>query len=344
MFRPARIRHYVAVMRLHGFDAPTVLAGSCIPAHRLEDPSYLVSPDQYRKVVANILRLTGNKGIAFDLGSRSEIADLGIVGYAMVSSPTLLDALQLWIRYARALVGACWGVRLLDDEPGHFSVEVIEELPTAGGLAFCVEEFITMMQKIGGALSGAAPEVQRVMLPYEKPDYADLYDEICKVPVRFSAQRMQITVPQSWADTPLRTSDREFNEICLQHCGQIMRQIAQESPLLSRLRLMLLRSPSAVPTLDEAAEHLGLSSRTLRRQLHDQGRSYHRLVADFRTELACEYLRSATLSAKEIGYLLGFESSNAFRRAFKTWTGSTLREYRDSLGVAAPAFDSDDAD
>ncbi len=344
MFRPARIRHYLAVMQLQGFDAPAVLAGSGLAAHRLEESSCLVSPDQYRKVIANILRLSGNKGIAFELGSRSEIADLGIVGYAMVSSPTLLDALQLWIRYARVLVGACWGVRLLDDEPGHFSVEVIEELPTAGGLAFCVEEFITMMQKIGGALSGVAPTVQRVVLPYAKPDYAELYDAICKVPVRFSAPRMQITVPQSWADTPLRTSDREFNEICLQHCGQIIRQIAQTSPLLSRLRLLLLRSPSATPTLDEAADHLGLSSRTLRRQLHEQGRSYHRLVADFRTELACEYLRSATLSAKEIGYLLGFESSNAFRRAFKTWTGRTIREHRESLGVAGPAFDGDETD
>ena len=331
-------------MKLRGYETQTVLAGSGIDWRRLEEPSFLVSPDQYRSVVSNILRLTGNHGIAFELGGRSEIADIGIVGYAMISSATLNQALQLWIRYSRSLVGACWGVRLLDDEPEHFSVEVVEELPTAGGLAFCVEEFITMMQKIGGALSGEAPTVQRVLLPYAAPDYAAMYETICNCPVQFSARRMLITVPRRWADLSLRTSDREFNEICLQHCGQIMRQIAQESPLLSRLRLLLLRSPSTMPSLDEAANSLGLSSRTLRRQLHEQGHSYHKLVADFRTELASEYLRSATLTAKEIGYSLGFVSSNAFRRAFKSWTGQTISEYRQALGVAAPDFDTDESE
>lgn len=328
MLRPARIRHYLSVMQLHGFDAQTVLTGSGIESGRLDEPSYLIGLEQYRSVIGNILRLTGNQGIVFELGGRSEIADLGIVGYAMISSPTVRQALELWMRYSRSLVGTCWGVRLLEQGPDSVCVEVVEELPTAGGLAFCVEEFVTMTQKIGGALAGETPALQRVALPYPAPEHVALYESIFACPVQFSAPRMQIVIPRRWVDKPLRTSDREFNEICLQHCSQIMRQIAQENPLLSRLRLLLLRSPSLTPSLEQAADKLGLSARTLRRQLHEQGHSYHKLVTDFRTELACEYLRSSTLTAKEIGYQLGFISSNAFRRAFKSWTGQTIRDYR----------------
>lgn len=329
-------------MQQKGFEPQAVLADSGLEPARFADPSYLVGLDAYRAVVANILRLTANRGIAFELGSRSEIADLGLVGYAMVSSTTVRQALVLWIRYARSLVGTCWAVHPLDEGPDHVTVEIIEELPTAGGLAFCVEEFITMTQKIGGTLAGQRPALRSVAVPYPPPPHAALYEEICGCPVQFSAAQLRITLPRAWVDTPLRTNDREFNEICLQHCSQIIRQIAQESPLLSRLRLMLLRSPSAVPTLDQAAVLLGLSARTLRRQLSEQGCSYHKLVTDFRTELASEYLRSSGLSAKEIGYQLGFVSSNAFRRAFKSWTGQTVSEYRRAAhGGAAAQFDDE---
>lgn len=329
MFRPARIRHYLAVMQLHGFEAGAVLADSGIEAARLDDPRYLLSLDQYRGVVANILRLTGNHGIAFELGSRCEIADLGIVGYAMISSATVREALSLWTHFSRCLVGTCWGVRLAAENAQEVTVEIIEEFPTAGGLPFCVEEFLSITRKIGGQLAGERPSFLRIALSYPRPQHAGLYEAVCHGPVRFGASRSLVTLPRRWVDKILCSSDREFNEICLQHCSQIMRQIAQQHPLLSRLRMLLLRSPNAMPTLDQAAESLGLSSRTLRRQLHEQGSSYHRLVTDFRSELAGEYLRDSTLSIKEIAYLLGFVSSNAFRRAFKVWTGRSVREYRE---------------
>jgi AraC-like DNA-binding protein len=239
-------------------------------------------------------------------------------------------------------VGTCWSVRPLLEDSDHLTVEIVEELPTLGGVAFCVEEFVTMTQKIGGTLAGETPSLQRVELAYPAPPHAVLYPEICQCPVRFSAPRTEITLSRRWVDKALRSSDREFNDICLQNCSQIMRQIAQESPLLSRLRILLLRSPSAVPSLEAAAVALGVSSRTLRRQLHDLDHSYHKLVADFRTELACEYLRSSSLSAKEIGYLLGFVGSNAFRRAFKTWTGSTVSDYRRARQVESLSPDDSD--
>lgn len=329
-------------MQLRGVAPDAVLEGSGLSVAQLDEPSTVIGLEPYRRVVANVLQRSGNGGIALELGSRSEIADLGIVGYAMVSTTTVRQALTLWIRYARSLVGTCWSVRPIEESGEDVIIEVVEELPTAGGLPFCVEEAATMTQKIGGVLAGEVPRFKQVTLSYPPPPHAALYEQVFACPVRFSAPRTTLTLPRSWVDKALRTSDREFNEICLQHCGQIMRQISSESLLLSRLRMLLLRSPSTLPSLEAAAEKLGMSARTLRRQLSEQGHSYHRLVTDFRIELASEYLRASTLSAKEIGYQLGFVSSSAFRRAFKSWTGQTISEYR--LAVGAPAQDDHESD
>ena len=71
-----------------------------------------------------------------------------------------------------------------------------------------------------------------------------------------------------------------------------------------------------------------MSSRTLRRQLQNEGHSYQSLVRDFRADLAREFLLSTSMPAKEIAYLLGFDDVHSFRRAFKTWTGLTPGEFR----------------
>jgi AraC-like DNA-binding protein len=83
------------------------------------------------------------------------------------------------------------------------------------------------------------------------------------------------------------------------------------------------------PSLEVSAQHLGLSTRTLRRNLENEGTSYQALMNNFRLDLAREYLKSEHLTPKEIGYLVGFKNISAFRRAFKAWTGKTVQQFRD---------------
>ncbi|MET0987985.1 MAG: hypothetical protein ABW034_21510, partial [Steroidobacteraceae bacterium] len=66
MLRPLRVRHYLGVMQALGFDAGSVLDRTDVEEGRLTDPSYLVSAGQCHAVVANIVRLTGNRGIGLD--------------------------------------------------------------------------------------------------------------------------------------------------------------------------------------------------------------------------------------------------------------------------------------
>ena len=68
---------------------------------------------------------------------------------------------------------------------------------------------------------------------------------------------------------------------------------------------------------------LTVSSRTLQRQLHGEGTSYQAVLADTREHLARHYLGQGTLRTSEIAYLLGYDDTNSFYRAFRTWTGTT---------------------
>ncbi|GAB3053288.1 AraC family transcriptional regulator [Intrasporangium mesophilum] len=81
--------------------------------------------------------------------------------------------------------------------------------------------------------------------------------------------------------------------------------------------------PAGDPSMDAVTTQLATSARTLQRQLHREGTSFQAVLATTREDLARHYLSSGELRTSEIAYLLGYDDTNSFYRAFKGWTGTT---------------------
>jgi len=84
------------------------------------------------------------------------------------------------------------------------------------------------------------------------------------------------------------------------------------------------------PSIDRAAAHLGLSARSLQRQLEHQGISYSGLVEGTRQEIARGLLHDTTLSIAQVAAMLGYRDPSSFSRAFARWAGCSPRRYRAS--------------
>jgi AraC-like DNA-binding protein len=89
------------------------------------------------------------------------------------------------------------------------------------------------------------------------------------------------------------------------------------------------------PTIDDIAEALHLSSRTLQRRLQDAGSSFQRVLEEARHQLARRYLNNSVLELNEAAYLLGYEDSNSFVRAFRTWEGVPPARWREEQRARA---------
>ena len=83
------------------------------------------------------------------------------------------------------------------------------------------------------------------------------------------------------------------------------------------------------PTIDDIADVLHISSRTLQRRLQDEGFSFQRVLEDARHQLARHYLNNSSLELNEAAYLLGYEDGNSFVRAFRTWEGVPPARWRE---------------
>ncbi len=96
-----------------------------------------------------------------------------------------------------------------------------------------------------------------------------------------------------------------------------------------RVRSVLLELlPVGRSTMTDVASELAMSTRTLHRRLAGEDTTYQRVLDQTREDLARHYLRDANLSAPEISFLLGYEETSSFYRAFHNWTGETPETVR----------------
>ncbi|NNG40162.1 helix-turn-helix domain-containing protein [Flexivirga sp. ID2601S] len=91
-----------------------------------------------------------------------------------------------------------------------------------------------------------------------------------------------------------------------------------------RVRAALVETlPAGDASIDAVTGQLAVSSRTLQRALHQEGTSFKAVLASTRENLARHYLTRDDLRTAEIAFLLGYNDTTSFYRAFKTWTGVT---------------------
>jgi AraC-like DNA-binding protein len=78
-----------------------------------------------------------------------------------------------------------------------------------------------------------------------------------------------------------------------------------------------------------------VSPRTLQRRLQDAGYSFQQVLEEARHQLARHYLTNSQLELGETAYLLGYEDSSSFVRAFRTWEGTPPAHWRGAMRAQA---------
>ncbi len=82
------------------------------------------------------------------------------------------------------------------------------------------------------------------------------------------------------------------------------------------------------PVIEEAADTLHMTKRTMIRKLKEEGTSYQQIKDLVRRDKAILLLTRHAMPLSEIAESVGFSDPAVFARAFKHWTGVSPRDYR----------------
>jgi AraC-like DNA-binding protein len=161
---------------------------------------------------------------------------------------------------------------------------------------------------------------------------ARVHEAYFKCPVKFGARRNILVLHTADLDRPFLTHNAELLEMLDPQLDKALKEQRAQRSLSEQVKWILKRLlAGARPDVSAVARELGLSERTLQRRIDDDGTSFRKLLLEARQELAREYLNRPDIDVAEVAYLLGYEDSNSFYRAFRTWEGTTPSQLRAEL-------------
>ncbi|MCY1425662.1 putative HTH-type transcriptional regulator [compost metagenome] len=250
----------------------------------------------------------------------------GMLGYALLSSATLGDALRLAMQYP-ALLGTLFQLRLIDDgERVWFSASDYREEPQLA--AFNAEFCLTSLKVICDDLLGQPLPLLAARFAHPTPDYHALYGDSFACPLRFDAADNAFAFARTWLDQPLPLADLITHRAMSERCRRLNLEFTGRQAWLGRIRQLLLDQLDAAPGLEGLARQMNCSSRTLRRHLQELGSSYQQLLDELRFERAKQLLAEDQLPIYRIAELLGFSETASFRHAFMRWSGVAPSHFR----------------
>jgi AraC-like DNA-binding protein len=179
--------------------------------------------------------------------------------------------------------------------------------------------------------AGAAP--RSVAFEHAAPPYVAEYGRIFGPGVaRFEQSMTGITMSTAALDAVQLHPNPQLYQVLKQQADSLLSELDAGQGLARRIHQLVVHHFTELePDMDSVARRLGMSSRSLRRRLQEEGASFQDVVGQAMGELACNVLREKNTTIQEAAFRLGFSEVSSFHRAFKRWTGQTPKQFRDGL-------------
>lgn len=111
-------------------------------------------------------------------------------------------------------------------------------------------------------------------------------------------------------------------------------ELETDDSIAARVRTLLMELiPAGNGRIEIVAKDMALSKRTLQRKLSEENTTFVKQVNHTRELMAKNFLMNSVLSTDEVAYLLGYSDMYVFMRAFRQWTGLTVKQFRIKHGI-----------
>jgi AraC-like DNA-binding protein len=290
-----------------------------------------LSAKQLNTISRNAIEITNDPQLGLLVGSSMDISSQGIFGYAILTSPTIGEALKLMVRYNKALLPSA-DVRILSRES---RVEVQIKAPhLPDTLArYYIELLYAAIMRTGNTLIPQGRTSVHLEFNYDAPYDKAPYQKLFGSKVKFNGNRSVLSFDEASLNLGIVTANHVARDIFRRQCDRLLSTGTHGGMVSERVQEVLIQSGNDFPTSMQVAKQLHMSESTLQRRLAKEGYRFQQLLDQVRHKLAHEYLIGTQLTMHEIAALLGFSDAPNFRRAFKRWSKKTPSEIRNEVVI-----------
>lgn len=335
MFVPANMRPATSLRLLcevaqeYGLNPDVCLDHTGIAFKDLNTATAQCSRDQEIQAIANLAQLVPNTvGLGAAVGTRMHVHAFGIWGFAILTSPTLRSAIQTCLEYVKlSFVIADMELDVAEDK-ARIEFDMKGLPPTTH--RYVVEKHAVVAMTFCKDLI-QDPDFQdfEIETSDDDPAYARELSWLIGIPVTGATTGHALTFPAAILDSPLPKSDPVTHQYCIDQCKDLLDRIDGALPEWSqKVRDAIVELIGSEQKIEEIADKLSVTERTLRRRLTEEGTSFRDLCADVRMRFAHELLRTSGLNVETVAWRVGYSEPASFVRAFSKKFSKTPGEIR----------------
>jgi AraC-like DNA-binding protein len=309
-----------------GVPPSAVLRRAGLPLAYADQPRVLVSTEEFFAFWRAIGEVSTNPAIGLLLGTETKTERFQAMGLAALSTENFGAAVNQMARYKRLTCPEEILQQVEDEEWGLQFRWLLAEKSEPHVLIECCFAWVLSIGRHGTRTCISPLRVEFT----QSRAYLKAIERHFGCAVVCPAPHNAIVFRASYAQRPFVTRNAELLAMLApQYEAELKEQTADED-FAERVRGAIQQKLTGRrPTIDDIADALHISSRTLQRRLQDAGSSFQRVLEEARRRLARYYLNNSVLELSEAAYLLGYEDANSFVRAFRTWEGVPPARWRE---------------
>ena len=321
----AFIQAIVKAYEHRGMDPSQALQVAQIAPSLLASPNARVTALQMEWLSAAAMRELDDEALGW-FSRRLPWGSYGMLVRASLTAPNLAVALQRWGRHHGLLTEDITVALHTQDGLAHLTLTEHRDL---GALReFCVVSVLRNALGVACWLTDSRIPLAGTTLRLAPPPHADSYRVLFDGPTTFNADTHSLQFDAGYLQLPIRRDEAALQRMLQRALLLTVRPYRRDRLLVEKVRQTLAEHPEHSRNAEDLARWLNLSTRTLHRQLAEEGATLQQLKDSVRRDKATDLLLRSARPIKQIADEVGFQNEKSFMRAFKTWTGQTPEAFR----------------
>lgn len=311
-------------LELHHLDLNLLLEEAQIPNLLWKEEIVLTNQQFYKFQEVLSKKLTDEQLLLI-----SDVQNFGLfmpIFFVALSSANGLQAIKRLAKYKNIIAPVEIKVSIQEN---HVQVELndISEIQNLSRFSLFNEQLIILSILRTGTGQNIIPE--KVISPYP---FSSSILEVFGISPELSKNDNLLSFNLQDLELPFLTRNNSMWRMIEPELNRQLEEIKTPSDFINSLhKEVQLLIPSGDYSIQNVARKLGISSRTLQRNLAQAGTTFKAELQSVQKKMALHFSKDLNLTTDEISYLLGYSEVSSFTRAFRKWTGMTLNQYRKKL-------------
>ncbi|CAB3805335.1 HTH-type transcriptional regulator VirS [Paraburkholderia caffeinitolerans] len=329
LVRSASLTKYSEIARQAGIDPVRALREAGLDLSCLTTPDLRIPEASLARVFEVSLAGGAGRAESRTLGARIgeawRLSDFGSLSLLLQHQPTLREALARVEPY-RHLLSDSVSVQLEEiDDTAVLHVALVTARPDPG--PEIVELTVGAVLSLVRAMLGPQYAPRAVHFAHAAPERLEVHRRFFGPRIEFDSEFDGIVLARQDLDRASPLADASLARYA-QELLDLQPRYGEASLTDNVRRAIHLLLPRGAGTIEPVSERLGLSPRTLQRQLEQRGERFSSLVNEVRASLAARYLAQPRHSVSDISDRLGFSEPSAFSRWFSVEFGQPPSRWR----------------